>query len=489
MKNKIIIFGIAMAIAYLMNVSYASPIVKIDEIEILNDKIFVGDVLDVAVDFNIVAEKTQFVRLSLYIDNKIKDTHTSYYSDGKFTYNFHYDMEMLSSGNHDLKIKIDVLKDDKTIDSASQTELFNIEQISTSVYHNIKIIDIKIPKKANPNTEIPIILTIENTGAVDEANMIAEIEIDSKKYKCDYFYLDKKQKKIVTSHIITPLQKGEYQINIKVKNPYVMDKATANLNIEDISVIFKTNTINESVDKYIFVYGYVRQETPNKEYIYIYHDNVYETKIMPDRDGYFSYFSKFEEEGEHIISTKIYGIKNDIKVNTYEPEIFVPEINQSNQTEDDEVTDEQTDRQRNETANQTTDQNITGENQTNMTGPTGHFINIDNIEEKGLFVIAIILLLLLLVLYETTNPKAIKIKQEPEKVSKPIKQNILPVKSIDEKTPVFPIKPTKSFAQQKEEKQKIEKAKEEAIPEIEDISEIPEPTEAVHWVSFRNIIR
>ncbi|RLG15126.1 MAG: hypothetical protein DRN66_00090 [Candidatus Nanohalarchaeota archaeon] len=319
MKNiNSLIIVLLITFSCLASISYALPSIEITETNI-EENIFVGDVLDVAIDFAIGSDRSELVRLSLYIDNKIKDSYTSFYPDGDFTFTFHYDTDYISRGEHTLKIKAEVIRDDDVKDSDSQSQTFELKQVTSDIYHNVVISQIKYPLKASMNSNIPITLTIQNNGVVDESSMQTKIKINAKTYKSDYFYLKKGDKKIQTMYVKTPMEKGEFEIETETSNPYVMDKKTIDLVVEDISLLLKTDSTNISQGKYIFVYGYVREETPRQNYVYIYKDNVYFTKIIPGGDGFFSYFLKFEEEGEHIISAKIYGMKKSIKINVYAP--------------------------------------------------------------------------------------------------------------------------------------------------------------------------
>ncbi|MCK5177607.1 MAG: hypothetical protein KAQ92_07810, partial [Candidatus Aenigmarchaeota archaeon] len=320
MKNRrLAILVLLCLITCFTSISYAIPSIDITKFEI-QDEIFVGDVLDVAVDFAVISDRPELVRISLYIDNRIKDTYSSFYPDGDFTFTFHYDTDYISRGRHDLKIKAEIIRDDNVKDTDFQTQTFELKAIVSTIYHDVQISEIKYPLKASLNSKIPIILTIENKGIVDESSMQTEIKLNGVVYKSDYFYLQKGSEKIQTMYVQTPMGKGEYEIEIQTKNPYVMDEEEIILNVEPISLILKADKVNISEGKYVFVYGYVREEKPRQTYVYLYKDNVFFTKLMPEGDGYFSAFLKFDEAGEHIITAKIYGLRKYIKINAYEIE-------------------------------------------------------------------------------------------------------------------------------------------------------------------------
>ncbi|HHE40529.1 MAG TPA: hypothetical protein ENL10_03400, partial [Candidatus Cloacimonetes bacterium] len=100
MKNiNSLIIVLLITFSCLASISYALPSIEITETNI-EENIFVGDVLDVAIDFAIGSDRSELVRLSLYIDNKIKDSYTSFYPDGDFTFTFHYDTDYISRGEH-----------------------------------------------------------------------------------------------------------------------------------------------------------------------------------------------------------------------------------------------------------------------------------------------------------------------------------------------------------------------------------------------------
>ena len=317
-KNNSLIIFLLITFICLSGISYAIPSIEIKEIDI-EENVYLGDVLDVAVDFAISSDRSELIRLSLYIDNKIKDSYSSFYPDGDFTFTFHYDTDYISGGEHSIRIKAEVIRDENVKDSDSQSQTFELKQLISNIYHDVTISQINYPLKAPMNSNIPITLTIENNGIVDESSMQTEVKMNAITYKSDYFYLKKGEKKIQTIYVKTPMNAGKFKIKIKTSNPYVMNEKTIDLVVEDISLLLKTDSVNIIKGKYIFIYGYVREESPRQNYVYIYKDNYYFTKIMPDKDGYFSHYLKFEKEGEHIISAKIYGMKKNIKINVYAP--------------------------------------------------------------------------------------------------------------------------------------------------------------------------
>ena len=477
MKNiTLVVLVISCLITCFGSITYALPAIELTEIDI-SDNIFIGDIIDVSIDFSVASDRSELVRLSLYIDNKIKDTYSSFYPDGDFSFTFHYDTDHISRGEHEMKIKAEIIRDDEVRDSDTQIQTFELKKITSDIYHNTQITQMNYPLKAPMNSKVPITLTIQNDGVVDESSLQTKITLNSKTYKSDYFYLERDSKKSQTIYITTPMDKGEYEIIIETKNPYVMDKKTIVLTVEDISLILKTDAVNISEEKYVFIYGYVREEKPRQNYVYLYKDNKYSVKIMPESDGYFSYFLKFDEPGEHIITAKIYGLREDIKINTFalpEEKEETPVENKTTFIPNDEDIENKTpvDEQPKETNNHI----------------SGQFIKkteLPNIMALFLLFVAIIILSCFAVGYHHVKPIPWNgiTQQKPKETSK--EEGFLEpsTKLFPKAAPLSNLRPVQTW------NTKARDIKAKVVPKIAKEEETIDVYSPAHWVSYRNMVK
>lgn len=298
--------------------------IDIEDITITPSEAHSGDLINIRTKFHITAPQDPKVKLYLYIDGKQVKTNTQNYNRGTRYHTFSYSTDDLEKGIHTAKIKADLYRDSWLKDTDTQTESFHLNE-KRDVNHDLDITSINFNTPISPKENIPVTITIKNNGNIDEEDVRIKMTLDSKTIYSTPFYLIRGQSKTRTLHIDTPEKSGRYELIIRTYNKETEQKSIQNLDIHGYALSMSITPKDEAyTGEWIRISGYARQDqigTTKK--LNIYKDDKYEKTIIPEENGYYTSYVKFDTAQYHKITVELEDIKKDkiIRINQKETEI------------------------------------------------------------------------------------------------------------------------------------------------------------------------
>ncbi len=286
--------------------------IDIQDLTITPDSAHAGDTIRLTAKFYINAPSSTKVKLYLYIDGNEEKVYTGNYNHGTRYHTFSYRTDDLEKGIHTAKIKTVLYKDSWLKDTDTQSESFYLDE-KRGANHDLDFTSISYNVPLNPEERIPVTVTVKNSGTQDEENVKIKLILDSKTVYSAPFYLIRGHSKTKTLYIDTPRKSGKYELIILAYNQDTQQKTIQYIETHGYTLSLKISPQDEAfTGDWIKTSGYARQngEGTTKK-LNIYKDDTYEKTIIPNENGDYADYVKFDTPGYHKISVELENIKKD----------------------------------------------------------------------------------------------------------------------------------------------------------------------------------
>lgn len=296
----------------------------IREITITPEDAHVKDTVDIKVTFFVEAPQDPTVKLYLYIDGDYVSSHTSDYNRGSRYIVFRYSTTNLDKGIHTAKIKGEMYRDSRLIGTDTETQSFNLLE-KRDINHNLEFTKITYNTPIIPAENIPVTVTVKNSGNIDEESVRIKIILDDKTIYSTPFYLARDRSETKTLYIDAPAKSGRYDMVIVAYDSKTERKSIQRIEIYRYSLSLEISPKDEAYEgDWIKISGTARLDTSGiSKKLNVYKDDKYEKTIISKDDGTYSDYVKFDAKGYHKITIELENIRKEkiIAINTKETSI------------------------------------------------------------------------------------------------------------------------------------------------------------------------
>ncbi len=307
--------------------------IDIREITITPRDAHVKDTIRLTTKFYINAPKDPKVKLYLYIDGTLEKTYTGNYNHGTRYHTFSYRTDDLEKGIHTAKIKAELYRDSWLKDTDSQTESFYLDE-KRDINHDLDFTSINYNVPLNPEEKIAVTVTVKNNGNEDEENVKIKMTLDDKTVYSAPFYLIRNHEKTKTMYMETPKQSGKYELIIIAYNKNTQQKTIQYIETHGYTLSLAISPKEQAyTGDWIKVSGQARQNSEGTtKKLNIYRDDTYEKTIIPQENGDYADYVKFETPGYHKITVELENIKKDKVILIKEKETTTEDTDDSGTT-------------------------------------------------------------------------------------------------------------------------------------------------------------
>jgi len=289
--------------------------IDIQETTITPTEPHAGDTIRITSKFYINAPYTsgsKEIKLYLYIDGTLEKTYTGYYSHGTRYHTFSYTTTGLEKGLHTAQIKAQLYRNSWLKDTDMQTKIFYLDE-RRDANHDLDFTSINYNVPLNPEEKIAVTVTVKNSGNEDEENVKIKMILDDKTVYSAPFYLLRNHEKTKTIHIETPRASGRYELIIFAYNQDTEQKTIQYIETHGYTLSLAISPKEEAyTGDWIKVSGSARQNSEGTtKKLNIYRDDTYEKTIIPQENGDYADYVKFETPGYHKITAELENIKKD----------------------------------------------------------------------------------------------------------------------------------------------------------------------------------
>ena len=286
--------------------------IDIQDLTITPDSAHAGDTIRLTAKFYINAPSSAKVKLYLYIDGNEEKVYTGNYNHGTRYHTFSYRTDDLEKGIHTAKIKTVLYKDSWLKDTDTQSESFYLDE-KRGADHDLDFTSISYNVPLNPEERIPVTVTVKNSGNQDEENVKIKMILDSKTVYSSPFYLIRGHDRTKTVYIDTPQKSGKYELIIFAYNENTEQKSIQYIETHGYTLSLSISPKDEAfTGDWIKTSGYARQNSAGTtKKLNIYKDDTYEKTIIPNENGDYTDYVKFDTLGYHKISVELENIKKD----------------------------------------------------------------------------------------------------------------------------------------------------------------------------------
>ena len=289
--------------------------IDIEEITITPTEPHAGDTIRLTAKFYInspYSSGNQEVKLHLYIDDTLEKTYTGNYNRGTRYHTFSYTTTDLEKGLHTAKIKTELYRNSWLRDTDSQTKIFYLDE-RRDANHDLDFTSINYNVPLNPDEKIPVTVTVKNNGNEDEENVKIKMILDDKTIYSAPFYLIRGHSRTKTMYIETPKTSGKYELIILAYNQNTQQQTIQYIETHGYTLSLAISPKEEAyTGDWIKVSGQARQNSEGTtKKLNIYRDDTYEKTIIPQENGDYADYVKFETPGYHKITVELENIKKD----------------------------------------------------------------------------------------------------------------------------------------------------------------------------------
>lgn len=297
----------------------------IKEITITPEDAHVKDTVDIKVTFFVEAPEDPTVKLYLYIDGDYVSSHTADYNRGSRYIVFRYSTTDLDKGIHTAKIKGEMYKDSRLIDTDTETQSFNLLE-KRDIIHNLEFTKIAYNTPVIPAENIPVTVTVKNSGNIDEESVRIKIILDDKTIYSTPFYLARDRSETKTLYIEAPAKSGKYDMVIVAYDTKTERKSIQRIEIYRYSLSLEISPKDEAFEgDWIKISGTARLDTSGiSRKLNVYLDDKYEKTIISKEDGTYSDYVKFDTKGYHKITVELENIRKDKIIIISKKETTIP---------------------------------------------------------------------------------------------------------------------------------------------------------------------
>ncbi|MCK5233641.1 MAG: hypothetical protein KAJ91_02375 [Candidatus Aenigmarchaeota archaeon] len=326
MRSKLLLVFVV-AFSLFSGLAHATFTIDVQRIEINPSYPHVGDEISVEARFYIGGRVDPKVRLYLYVDGELRESHIDFYDIGTSYHTFRFDTDSMYAGKKEIVVEAEVYDGSYLDDySSRKAELWLEDNDGVSTAHDITITQMSFKTPVLSGEKFGVTAFVKNTGALEERDVRIFVRIGDEIERSDYFDIKRGETRAKTIYIRAPEIAGTHTVTIEAEN---RASHTVKSTVDVVSASLSMNVIPETTTtgQWMTVSGYalVGADYPAGS-VAIYKDGQYATKAYPDRSGYYSTSVRFFNPGRHSIAVRLGDIEKYavVSVNA-EPEPILPE--------------------------------------------------------------------------------------------------------------------------------------------------------------------